>query len=511
MPNLIATQVIEIKDEATRPTERIIKALENIEKKLTKVGNAGDKSAVKSKGFFGTMAGGLKQVAALALPYLGVKSIFGYLIEKSKNLVSMQNILHATNEEMAGLGDTISRVSKNSTKSMSEMFEGAFALSRRFRDVNIVKESLEHVKNIADSTKQGMLISSQIYGDLYGIFSDEIKTGKITFQTLSDEVAYSFEKTKGDLSDLQYFFQNSTDAIKNYGVSFQDSTAIYAIGLEKMGVKGNILGTKFKTLLNLFGDIDKRRKLGAKLGLDSKELDVRTRGVLPVLDKLKSKLDLLKPNEKDRILQSIFSSDQASTITSFTLITDAMRKYRDDQDKIGFAQRGANNVLESTYGRYQQLINSLMSLGEAYKHSEGNLAGILHFLTQMVEAIKLLIGTFDMLGISDDKKQIKAIQEMKDREGVKGTLYGSYLGYMENNAKEAEAGAIRGAQTVDNIKNFLGFKSSAKDQITPGTNNNISLKIELDTKDKNILTKVQEKNDNQNARISVAQRNFSNF
>ena len=511
MPNLIATQVIEIKDEATRPTKRNIKFLENIEKKLTKVGKTANKSSVESKGFFGTMASGLKQVAALALPYIGVKSIFGYLIEKSKNLVSMQNILHATNEEMAALGNTIARVSKNSTKSMSEMFEGAFALSRRFRDVNIVKESIEHVKNIADSTKQGMLISSQIYGDLYGIFSDEIKTGKITFQTLADEVAYSFEKTKGDLSDLQYFFQNSTDAIKNYGVSFQDSTAIYAVGLEKMGVPGNILGTKFKTLLNLFGDIDKRRKLGAKLGIDSKELDIRTKGVLPVLDKLKSKLDLLKPNEKDRILQSIFSSDQASTIISFALITDEMKKYRDAQEKIGFAQHASNNVLQSTYGRYQQLINSLMSLGEAFKHSEGNLAGILHFLTGIVETVKILIGLLDIMsiggetgGVNDQVKKIKALTQLKDDAKSFFAPSVKTLTKEDFNPKDKEL--------FKATNELFGFKKKDRNEnISTNTNNNISLKIELDTKDKNILTKVQEKNDNQNARISVAQRNFSNF
>jgi len=499
MSTLIATQIIQIQDKASANLNKISNATENLNNKGKKLADSNRKIKQSGNGMFNWVKGGILQLGQLAAVYVGFQATFGYLIERSKYLVSMQNILHATSEEMGALGTKMSEVSKESVVSMSEMYHGTFELSRRLRNVNLVSESIEHVKNIAGSTKQGFTEAAQTYGDVYNAFETSIKSGNTTLQDIADEVAYSFDKTKGNLTDYLFFIQNSVASIKENNISLKDTSAIYANLLES-GYGGNIAGSKLNALLLEFSSIDKRKKLSKTLGIDFKDLDIKSKGFVKVLETIKNKTDKMTQLQKDKKMQSIFSPQSGGTLNLLISLIDKMNEYKNAHEKVGFAKRSNALVLLSTYGAFERLKNSIMSAGEALEKWDKPLATILNVLTAIVEAMKYII-SLKYFEISD-KTASSQKNAIRAYAGVEDVFAEDYA---EENKKIYEELLERSKKPkgkfseTDFYKNHMPdvfkLKDVNADNKLMTTNKNqseISVKLEIDTKDKNIKATAQD-------------------
>jgi TP901 family phage tail tape measure protein len=514
MTSLVATQIIEIQDKASENLNKISNATDSLSKKERKLADANNELKQSGNGMFNWAKNGILRLGTLALAYVGIKSTFNYLIERSKYLVSMQNILHATSGEMEALGTKMSEVSKRSVVSMSEMYHGTFELSRRLRNVNLVSDSIEHVKNIAGSTKQGFTEAAQTYGDVYNAFSTSIKSGNTTLQDIADEVAYSFDKTKGNLTDYLFFIQNSVASIKQNNISLKDASSIYANLLEA-GYGGNIAGSRLNAMLLEFSNVDKRKKLSKTLGLDFKDLDIKSKGFINVLEAIKNKTDKMTQTQKDRKIQSIFSTQSGSTLILLTSLIDKMNEYKNAHDKVRFAERGNAIVLQSTYGAWERLKNSIMSTGEAFVMWDKPLATILNTLTAIWEIAKSIMSLkwtkiFTKEGFADWQKEVEK-RNIEYEENKNKFLQKEKL-QKENLVKKPITQNPMQSFIPIKQNNILETFQNNKLITTNKNQNEISVKLEIDTKDKNIKATAQDikvkGNDVKN--INIKKRDINN-
>jgi TP901 family phage tail tape measure protein len=239
-----------------------------------------------SGGFGGAMARTGVYAAAGASVYALVNTLQDgarFAVEFEDKLANLQAIAGATSGQMRGLADTIYDVGQNSKHSLIDIAEAATTLAQAGFGVKDMQEALGSVATLAAASGTGMSESVDLVTSALGAFQLQASETPMLVDSLVSALNRSKLGVQQVAAGLQYVGATANDN----NITFQELTASLG-ALANAGVRGSTAATGTRQFL--VDLIDPSEKLQAALkavGLTTADVDVKTRGFVPVLQTLK--------------------------------------------------------------------------------------------------------------------------------------------------------------------------------------------------------------------------------
>lgn len=217
-----------------------------------------------------------------------VTSAFSYLtkyvIEFDQELKNLQAIVNVSDVGLNKLKDSIIDVA-NSTKFTSlELTKTAVVLGQAGLSIQQIKDTLGPIAKLATATGTDLATSTQTITSALNIYNLQ-----------ADEAAYitnalttAMNESKAEIRGFQYSLQYAGNTAANLGVSFEETAAATA-ALAQSGIKSvSTQGTGLRAIFTeLIKPTQKFKDQLAKVGLTTADVDVKTKGFIPVLKTLK--------------------------------------------------------------------------------------------------------------------------------------------------------------------------------------------------------------------------------
>jgi hypothetical protein len=269
MSKIVAEHTINFQSNSEQVFGSIAKSLNTIDKKISQVGDTMEKQTKKTGSFFGLMKNGFKQIASLALPYIGFKATIGYLAETSKYLIKIKNNTHATTQEMQSLREKVANVSRDGVVSIKDMYSGILQLSRTLKPDEI-NEAVDAVSQFAHALPHiDFTTAANLYAGAFQIFKEE----GLSAVEIADRLAFAVDKFNIDDNDFAGFFQNASRAILGSKQEMKDAMAFLQVMKGELRISGNVGGTLYKNVVKGFQNL--KDKDYRTLGVKQKDVDVK--------------------------------------------------------------------------------------------------------------------------------------------------------------------------------------------------------------------------------------------
>lgn len=206
----------------------------------------------------------------------GVSSV----VEFDDALHKLQAISGATKGEMAQLHDVITGVAEGSRFSATEITKAATALAQAGLSSQQIQSALEPITKLATSTGSELKTAVDVVTSVLGAFNYRAEeTGNVV-----NIMAGALNSSKLDMEKLALGIQYSGNSAAQANVSFSELTTVIS-ALSNTGVKsGSTLGTGVTQIIaDLLNPTEKLKEALKSTGLTLADVDVRTRGLIPVL------------------------------------------------------------------------------------------------------------------------------------------------------------------------------------------------------------------------------------
>lgn len=207
-----------------------------------------------------------------------------YVIEFDQELKNLQAIINVSDAGLEKLKDSIIDVA-NSTKFTSlELTKTAVVLGQAGLSIQQIKDTLGPIAKLATATGTDLATSTQTITSALNIYNLQ-----------ADEAAYitnalttAMNESKAEIRGFQYSMQYAGNTAANLGVSFEETAAATA-ALAQSGIKSvSTQGTGLRAIFTeLIKPTQKFKDQLAKVGLTTADVDVKTKGFIPVLKTLK--------------------------------------------------------------------------------------------------------------------------------------------------------------------------------------------------------------------------------
>lgn len=207
-----------------------------------------------------------------------------YVVEFDQELKNLQAIVNVSDAGLEKLRDSIIDVADSTKFTSLEVSRAAVVLGQAGLSIQQIKDTLGPIAQLATATGTDLATSTQTITSALNIYNLQ-----------ADEAAYitnalttAMNESKAEIKGFQYALQYAGNTAANLGVSFEETAAATA-ALAQSGIKS--VSTQGTGLRAIFTELIKPTKKFqdqlAKVGLTTADVDVKTKGFIPVLKTLK--------------------------------------------------------------------------------------------------------------------------------------------------------------------------------------------------------------------------------
>ena len=207
-----------------------------------------------------------------------------YVLQFDKSLQNLQAIIEATNGQMTTLKGTIIDVSQGTKFSAIQVSQAAEILGQAGFTVDQINESLKGVVLLATATGSTLEQSVDVASSAVSVFN--LRAEDMTH--VANVMTGAINLTKLTMDKLATGLQYAGNIASEAGLSFEETVSVLG-AMANSGIRsGSILGTGFRQLLTeLIAPTDKFKKSLKDVGLTFGDVDVKSKGIVGVLNTLR--------------------------------------------------------------------------------------------------------------------------------------------------------------------------------------------------------------------------------
>lgn len=307
-----------------------------------------------------------------------------FTIKFEDALASLQAISGATDTEMTRLGDTLFDVSKRSSNSVLELAESATILAQAGFSSGEIDQLLQNVTALADASGSTAKESVDILTSTLGAF----QLGAEESTRVVDGLVAVLNSSKLSMQQAQLGLQYLGATAKENSITFEELNAIMGTAADAGIRSGSTAATGTRQFL--IDLIDPSKKLVAeleKVGLTTKDIDVKTLGLVEVLNRL---------NQSGFQAYGALETRAAAMYEVLSSNIPKLQELTAVQAESGTAADAQAVKLESLSSKWQILLNRLAEVGAMI----GTVVipvvkGLVDILTVVVDGVKVF---FEAIG-----------------------------------------------------------------------------------------------------------------
>jgi len=303
---------------------------------------------------FGIVAAGAVTVGAIAK-----------FQQFEKTMSEVKAVTQATGKDFDKLTKRARELGATTTFSASEVAQGMAELGRAGLDVNEILLNIPTTLKLAQAGVLDLGTASDIMTNVaqgFGIAADE--AGRV-----GDILAKTASRSNTDITQLGYAMAYAAPLSKAFGVSIEEASA--AIGLfSNNGIKGSAAGTGLRqALVQLHKETPKGTKLLKEYGLTYADLNVETRGFIPVLE------TLAKANISASDATKIFQARAAGGLTILARQIDQFKELnKETNNATGTLDEMSNTLTDNLYGAVKEFTSAweelMITIGKSVEAEE---------------------------------------------------------------------------------------------------------------------------------------------
>jgi TP901 family phage tail tape measure protein len=220
----------------------------------------------------------------ISTAFNALRGMTSFVVELDKEFKQFQAITGTTSTEMKGLEDRLIKVSEATKFTALEVAQAATILGQAGLSAREVGESIEAVTLLATAAGTELAPAVDLVTSTLSIFNLQ------TSQTadIANTMTAAINGSKLTIDKLALGFQYAGNIAAQVGISYQELTATLG-ALANSGIKaGSTLGTGLRQLLvDLETPTEKFTDRLRKLGLTQQDVDVKSKGLVSVMNTLK--------------------------------------------------------------------------------------------------------------------------------------------------------------------------------------------------------------------------------
>lgn len=215
-------------------------------------------------------------------------AIFGMtraVVDLDTELRQLQAISGATNAEYAVLRDTIIEASTGTKFSAVELAEASTMLAQVGLSAQQIQDTLPAISDFAMAVGTDMKNAVDITTTALTVFN--MTTDQTRYVT--NVMTEALNRSKLSMDQLVLGFQYSANIVADAGGTFEELTSVLA-GMSQAGIRsGSMLGTGLRQIMiSLASPTEDLQALLSRLGLSMYDVDVRSQGLVGVLENLRN-------------------------------------------------------------------------------------------------------------------------------------------------------------------------------------------------------------------------------
>jgi TP901 family phage tail tape measure protein len=296
------------------------------------------------------------RVAAFTVAFRSIQAVTsalrdaaGFAVEFEDKLAQLQAISGSTGLEMEKLSGSILSVAKNSANTIMEVAESAQILAQAGYSAVETSTLLQNVINISAASGATPAESVDILTSALGAFQLQVSDST----HISDALVTTLNDTKLAVGQVQLGLQYLGATAKENNLTFEDLVAILGTAADAGIRSGSTAATGTRQMfIDLQEPSKKLVEELTKIGLTMGDVDVKTRGVIPVLQ-------TLRENGFDAF--GALETRAAAMYQVLAENTDKMVQLRDGTIRQGTAADAAAKRMDSLNVQWVQFKNNLMA------------------------------------------------------------------------------------------------------------------------------------------------------
>lgn len=213
-----------------------------------------------------------------------LESSLSSIIQLEKEFANIQAITASTEGTMASLSKTIFEVGSNSMYTNEELAKATVTLGQAGYSAQEIEKLLESVSQLAAATGTDLTTSVQVATSALTVWN--LEASQMT--RVADVLTTAVNATKAEIGTIANGIQYAGAMFAELGVSLEESVALFS-AVTNAGLKArSVVGTGARALVTeLITPTEKLKKVMGDLGLTMDDIDVRSKGITLVLQKLK--------------------------------------------------------------------------------------------------------------------------------------------------------------------------------------------------------------------------------
>ena len=326
------------------------------------------------------------RVAAFTTAYRAINLVttslqegLGFIIQWQDQLAQLQAISGATGSEMNTLSENILHVAENSANTVQEITDAAKILAQAGYSAQETSQLLQNIVDLSAASGASPAESVDILTSAMGAFNLQVSDAS----HITDALVTTLNRTKLSASQVQLGLQYLGATAKENNLTFEDLVATLGAAADAGIRSGSTMATGTRQLLIDLQDPTKKLVGELKdIGLTMGDVDVKTRGFIPVLQTL-----------HDHGFNA-FQAIETRAAAMYEVLSDnleEMQQLREETLQTNTAHEAAAKRLNSVNAQWTELKNRLAGvasdLGKTLLPLLGSLIRIFLSLGQQISPI----------------------------------------------------------------------------------------------------------------------------
>lgn len=431
--------IIKVKTELE--TTGFIKKSDEAVNALDKIANSLDKSKRNANGFSKSIENITTRIRSFTnykiastvingitnAIHAGVKSA----VDLEKEFANIQAITGATDATMGKLRDTILRVGQASKYSTEEIAKSTVQLGQAGLSAEEINDVLETTTQLAAATGSELsntvdLMTSSLA--VWGLNSEEAAH-------LSDVMVTGMNRTKATLDTFRMSVQYAGATAASLNVNFEELAAVSSAAANA-GLRASVVGTGLRAVMAELISPTKKMVEGLKeMGLNTSDVDIASRGLVPVLRTL-----------RDAGLDASNAYDMFGRRAATFVLAAQGQLDKIDELQLAFTEQGATLKaygiqMDTISAQATALGNTIKSIAsDVLDHFRGMIVGFLKFVNKALQGLRYVFSDRSKLNFKDDISSL-------ENDTKSTSAFSNYLDRIKDGLdKDAEAG-----KKLDNV------------------------------------------------------------
>lgn len=301
------------------------------------------------------------------------------VVQFDKEMRDLQAVAELTNTEMKSLGDTVVDVSTKTKFSAVEVANAATVMAQAGFTGPQIKEAIGAIALLATATGTDLTKSVDVATSALTMFNLNVNET----MRVANVMTGALNLSKLNMDKLQYGLQYAGNTAATMGINLEELTASLG-AMSNAGIKsGSTLGTGLNQLMvTLQSPTKKMREEISRLGLSLADIDVESRGLIPVIETLR------KAGFSSAQAFSAMELRAARAYLAFSNNVDSAKDYYQALQITNAAQKANDVQMQSFANTAQKLSNNLGQLFiNAGRVMLPALTGIADAVTYVVSAL----------------------------------------------------------------------------------------------------------------------------